>query len=94
MNQANRTETNADTSTVTLDLETALLIRRAFVPRNPRRMRNTTEEVRQAALRFIEVVELATRPPRVPPLQGGDGATGIVRDPAGRESSSDSGAAR
>jgi hypothetical protein len=46
---------------VTIDLETALLIRKAFVPTNPRRMRNTTDEVRQAALRFIELVEFTDR---------------------------------
>lgn len=47
--------------TVELDLETAQLIRNAFIPHNPRRMRNCDEQVRQAALRFIEAVELASR---------------------------------
>ena len=47
--------------TVEVDLATALLIRRAFVPRNPRKMRGCDESVRQAALRFIEIVELAAQ---------------------------------
>lgn len=46
---------------VEIDLATARLIRRAFVPRNPRKMRNCDEEVRQAAIRFIEAVELCEK---------------------------------
>lgn len=48
-------------ATVEIDLATALLIRRAFVPRNPRKMRGCDEAVRQAALRFIEAVEHAEK---------------------------------
>lgn len=47
--------------TVEIDLETASTIRNAFVPRNPRKMRNCDERVRQAAIRFIEAVEQAFR---------------------------------
>ena len=47
-------------ATVEIDLRTAVLIRKAFVPRNPRKMRNCDDDVRQAAIRFIEIVEHAT----------------------------------
>lgn len=52
--------------TVEIDLDTARLIRQAFVPRNPRKLRNCDPDVRQAALRFIELVEHAERTAPLP----------------------------
>ena len=47
----------ANGATVTIDAQTARIIRDVFVPHNPRKMRNCDERVRQAAFRFIEAAE-------------------------------------
>jgi hypothetical protein len=49
--------------TVTVDFRTADLIRKAFVPRNPKKMRNAAPEVVQAAKDFIAAVEAAEKTP-------------------------------
>lgn len=46
---------------VTVDLETAKLIRRAFLPVNPDKMRTAAPEVVDAARKFIDAVEAAEK---------------------------------
>ena len=51
-------KTMADTAQI--DLETASLIRRVFLPANPNKMRNAAPEVIEAVRKFIAIVEKAT----------------------------------
>jgi hypothetical protein len=46
-------------TTIKLDLRTARLIRQAFLPANPRKLRTATPEVRLAAMDFIALLEAA-----------------------------------